>query len=345
MIDKFKKMLIRIPLKTLTICFVFFTIVIIFDECPQLCSFLKDFKSEFVVNILNFARDLRTLYNNIRWLFWSLYIVNIVLLLLKIFLKNRSIKIMVVNTFENVKVNICTKYICENKDFYKDLSNNIKILGSNYLNYTGIVKELDKYVENFMEEKNEKYYAFAGILHTPFILRLGYKVGDGTYFKLFHKKRNEDEFKLLISKKTYSGNYPKLKVEKKLRESDTLIVSIATTFPITDKQLNIFDINNNSFLKFETEDKGFDVIIAEQQVDDYKKIIFENIREIVRIENIKKIHLCISSSVAFTFALGQGFSENYDPEIIIYNFEGQQYTWGIKLFEKAENSIVTPDEK
>ena len=34
----------------------------------------------------------------------------------------------------------------------------------------------------------EKYFAFAGILHTPYILRLGFKVGNQTYFKLFHKK-------------------------------------------------------------------------------------------------------------------------------------------------------------
>ena len=29
----------------------------------------------------------------------------------------------------------------------------------------------------------------------------------------------------------------------------------------------------------------------------------------------------------------------YDSKVIIYNYENQQYTWGIKLFEDAENSI------
>ena len=52
----------------------------------------------------------------------------------------------------------------------------------------------------------------------------------------------------------------------------------------------------------------------------------------------------ISSSVAFTFALGQGFSKNYDPEVIIYNYEKQEYAWGLKLFERSENSIIIPQK-
>lgn len=48
----------------------------------------------------------------------------------------------------------------------------------------------------------------------------------------------------------------------------------------------------------------------------------------------------MSTSVAFTFALGQGFSKNYDPDVIIYNYEKQEYVWGLKLFEKSEDSII-----
>ena len=39
-----------------------------------------------------------------------------------------------------------------------------------------------------------------------------------------------------------------------------------------------------------------------------------------------------TSFVVFTFALGQGFSQQYDPNVIIYNFDRQQYTWGLKIF-------------
>ena len=85
---------------------------------------------------------------------------------------------------------------------------------------------------------------------------------------------------------------------------------------------------------------GYDVIESEEQINHYKKIIFDSIREICREKNIKTIHLCMSTSVAFTFALGQGFSKNYDPDVIIYNYEKQEYVWGLKLFEKSEDSII-----
>ena len=342
--QKFKKILIKIQFKLLIFYFVLSSVVIILNKTTYDLSFLNNFKSEFVLNIIAGISDLNIFHNSIKSIFYFLYFLDIILIIFKIILKNDSIKVMIVNTFENTKVNISTKYMYENKDFYKDLSKDVILLGDNYLSYTAIVRELDKYVENFMEKKEEKYYAFAGILHTPYILRLGYKVGDQTYFKLFQKKKNDDTFKLLVDKKEYSGNYPKLNVEKKLKESSILIVSVSTTFPIIEEQLNKFDIENNNYLGFETVEKGFDIITSEKQIDYYKDVIFNNIREVVRTKKIKQIHLFISSSVAFTFALGQGFSKNYDPSVIIYNYEGQQYTWGLNLFEKAENSIVKPEE-
>ena len=35
---------------------------------------------------------------------------------------------------------------------------------------------------------------------------------------------------------------------------------------------------------------------------------------------------------------------NYDPEVIIYNYEKQEYAWGLKLFERSENSIIIPQK-
>ena len=161
---------------------------------------------------------------------------------------------------------------------------------------------------------------------------------------IIYKKRNESYFKLLKDKNVYIGNYPEMKIEKELKESNELVVSIATTFKIKREQLKQFDIDKNNYIKFETENKGYDVIESEEQVNQYKKIIFEEIREVCRDKKIKLIHLCISSSVAFTFALGQGFSKNYDPEVIIYNYEKQEYAWGLKLFERSENSIIIPQK-
>lgn len=337
---KLKKIIINTPYKLLIGIIIISVIVIYLEKIPHDFSFINNFESEIIVNFVSNVKDYRIIFQKLEPLFWILFITDLTILIYKSILKKESIKIMKINTFENTKINIDTKYMYENDEFFKDLSSNMKLLEGDYEKYKGIVEELDKCVENFMEKKEEKYYAFAGILHTPFILRLGYKIGDQTYFKLFHKKRSDSTFKLLDANETYIGNYPVLKVEKNLSDSDILIVSISTTFPITREQLQNFDINHNNYIKFETDKKGFDVITSEKQIDHYKEIIFNNIRDIVMERNIKLIHLCISSSVAFTFALGQGFSKNYDPKVVIYNYENQEYKWGLKLFEKSEDSIV-----
>ena len=340
MLKKFKRIIIKIPSNVLIGILLIGTIIIIVDKTCWDFSFVNQFKSEIFEIIKSYASDFKLIYNKWIYVFYTIYILNILCLIFKFILKNESIKIMTINTFENTKVNFDTKYLYENTNFEKDLSKNIKLLENNVSNYTKIVEELDNYVKDFMAQKAEKYYAFAGILHTPFALRLGYKIGDETYFKLFHKKRKEDKFKLLSDKDEYLGNYTKMNVEKRLTESDTLVVSISTTFPITEEQLMQFNIENNNYLKFETIEKGFDVITSEKQINEYKDLIFKNIREITSSREIKVIHLCISSSVAFTFVLGQGFSRQYDSNVIIYNYDRQKYTWGLNLFETAENSIV-----
>lgn len=342
--NKFKKILIKTPWKALTIYFIVASIIIFLDKITCNLSFFDQFQSDGIEKMRLYIEDLQIIYDKFKPLFYSIYVFDIILISLKIILKKDSIKIMIVNTFENTKVNILTKYLYENVESPLDLSKDVKRLGTYYLGYKEIVKDLDNYVEKFMSNREEKYFAFAGILHTPFILRLGFKVGDQTYFKLFHKKREEEIFKLLNDKNDYVGNYPEIIMDKQLKESDELIISIATTFEIKKEQLKKFDIENKNYIKFETTVKGFDVINSEKQVNKYKKYIFSNIREVIKEKNIKLIHLCISSSVAFTFALGQGFSQQYDPDVIIYNFDRQQYTWGLNLFENAENSIVYNEE-
>ena len=344
MLEKAKKLIIKIHLKYLIIYLILSVAIVFIDKSGLKLSFLNQFESDWIQVFVKLGKDIKTIYEKVVGLFYVLIILDIVIIIIRCILKNESIKVMIVNTFENTKVDIKTKYIYENKDFYKDLSQEIKILNGNHLAYNEIVKKLDNYAENFMENKKEKYYAFAGIMHTPFILRLGYKIGDNTYFKLFHKKRNEPFFELISDRNEYVGSYPEMKIEKQLKQSDELVVSIATTFDITREELKRFDLNLNSYIKFETDEKGFDIITSEQQVNDYKAIIFNTIRKVCKEKNIKKVHLCISSSVAFTFALGQGFSNQYDSDVIIYNYDNKKYTWGLKLFEKSENCIIYNEE-
>ena len=297
------------------------------------------FSSDEFNKYFNLLKDFCWLEEKTKPIFIFIFLLCIAIIGLKKYFKNDTIKILFVNTFKNNNSKINTRYI--NEDIYsKDISKEVEVLTNDYKKYNTIVERIDNISREFMEAKEYKFFAYGGIMHTPLILRLGYQLGDETYFKLLHKKRDEHYFKLLKDNKTYIGNYPKMNVEKELKQSNELIVSIATTFEITKEKLKKFDIDKKNYIKFETKEKGFDIITSEEQVNQYKRIIFDEIRSIYKQKDIKIIHLCISSSVAFTFALGQGFSRNYDPEVIIYNYEKQEYIWGLKLFEKSEDSII-----
>ncbi|WP_053955762.1 SAVED domain-containing protein [Inediibacterium massiliense] len=204
------------------------------------------------------------------------------------------------------------------------------------------VKKQDELIKNYLGNMSNKYqYGYTGIAHTPLIFRLGYQIGDETRFLLFHKNRNEEYFKQLEEEVgVWNINVEKEKLDDGSKE---LLVSIATTFEISDEQLEVFNIDEINLIKFKTSNLGFDVIQNRKQIDKYVNNIMTKIRSIVNQQKIEKIHLVISSSVAFTFALGQAISNHYDPEIIIYHYDRnneRRYPWGINIYKKVEECLV-----
>ena len=73
MMQKLKKILIKIPFKVLIIYFILSSVVIILDKIPYDFSFLNNFESEWVVNLIAGIKDLRIFYYNIKWIFYLLF--------------------------------------------------------------------------------------------------------------------------------------------------------------------------------------------------------------------------------------------------------------------------------
>lgn len=223
-----------------------------------------------------------------------------------------------------------------------DLIEQMKSIKTNLSQLNYLVNTQDIFIENFMSSVNSKdHYGYMGIAHTPLILRAGYKTGDETSFIIFHKKRNKDYFEELNESEIYTP----IKIEKKeiKQDSQELVVAISTTFPIEDKSLSALNYKEKSIIKFKTDDLGFDVIISNKQIEQYINTILHNVRQIVRDYDIRKIHMVISSSVAFSFALGQRLSSNYDSETIVYHYDNndeKKYPWGISLFKDYSNCVV-----
>lgn len=208
------------------------------------------------------------------------------------------------------------------------------------LNY--VVNTQDNFIEKFKRTlNNTDSYGYMGISHTPFILRAGFKIGDETKFRLFHYYRNPAFYKELDD----NTSYPPLRIEKKDMKVNCreLIVTIATTFDVKDNELSILRPGDKSILKFKLDTLGFDVIKSKRQVDDYVGLIMNEIRTEVKESGILKIHMCIASSIEFTFALGQAISINHDKEITIYSYvanDPKLYPWGINLFKDSSDCIV-----
>lgn len=73
MMQKLKKILIKIPFKVLIIYFILSSVVIILDKIPCDFSFINNFESEWVVNLIAGIKDLRIFYYNIKWIFYLLF--------------------------------------------------------------------------------------------------------------------------------------------------------------------------------------------------------------------------------------------------------------------------------
>lgn len=222
-----------------------------------------------------------------------------------------------------------------------DLIKEVKEKNECYDKFSYIVSTQDNFIEKFKSDiNNVDKFGYMGISHTPLILRAGYKMGDEIKFTLLHKKRNLDYYEQLNE----SEEYTDINIEKKImRNSEELIVAISTTFQIRDTELDALQPDNKSILKFRTDEMGYDVIMSKKQIEKYLNFIFSEIRYIVKEKGIVKIHMAISSSVAFTFALGQSISDHYDPEIVVYHFDmskSKKYPWGISLFNNYSDCII-----
>ncbi len=255
-----------------------------------------------------------------------------------------NMKILGHNTLGKSQFKFKDKYINNANLNIEELNliEDFKGINGNYSDIHYIVKKQDEFIDNYIKSiNNTDSYGYLGVSHTPLILRAGSMFGDESGYILFHKKRDFDYYEMLSNDNIYT---PLIIEKKDIKKSpDELIVAISTTFQIKDEELEIFKPEQKSIIKFSTDKKGFDIILSKNQVDNYIKAILSEVRKIVKEKRIKKIHLVISSSVAFTFALGRSFSNNYDPEIIIYHYDmktQEKYPWGLSLFNKYSNCMV-----
>lgn len=197
----------------------------------------------------------------------------------------------------------------------------------------------DEIIEKVKLRIRNSNLCYYGIAHTPLVFRLGFKLGDQINLKFLHKLRsNESLFQEWTSVQTYAAIQSN--EFNKTVDSQELIVSISTSLEIKKEDLISLKPNNKHILMFKTNSFSFDNIINYVVAENCRNNIMIEIRESVKKYHIKKIHLVISSSVAFTFFLGQAFSAQHDPITVVYHYQNNEYKWGICINEIPENAVV-----
>lgn len=224
--------------------------------------------------------------------------------------------------------------------YIKNISINQSDVMSTPDTYAKAIELQDSIAEKICNLRKGNKLCYYGIAHTPLIFRLGYKIGDENNIMLLHKKRNnaavfeewnrnEDNSYLI----NYNENNGAIK-------SNELLVSIATSLQIKENELSSIGYQDKHYLKFESQVIDFDNILSYSQAERIRNEIMRRIRDACKKYGIKRIHLAIASSSAFTFFLAQAFSPQHDPEIVVYHYSRGDYPWGIIINEEPQNAVI-----
>ena len=210
----------------------------------------------------------------------------------------------------------------------------------NYSKITDEVCKQDTIAKEILLARKNANLCYYGIAHTPLIFRFGFKIGDENNVKFLHKERvNDSHFKEWSSQNSFSTlSYQEIN-ESVL--SDELIVAVATSIKITEKDLTSLDYKNKHILMFESNNLSFDCITSYALAESFRNTIMINVRKYVKKYGIKRMSILLSTSTAFTFYLGQAISAQHDPETIVYHYQNGSYPWGICINSLPEHSYVT----
>lgn len=358
--NNIKKLILNLNTKKLLKICIILSLVSLVILMPNILNFIKDVTkgttSDFIINKVKFVEDIQIINNNLGINF-KVFIITIILWILyiciKLFQKNQCYdslkKIMYIffhttlkeSNFSINKKNSNTEYREEEFNVLSEITNLSCEKSGFEILLQNIIDRQDKKIEEFLLKNKNKEIGYMGISHIPLVTRAGYKVGDGIKVKLFHKKREYEDYDELDNNKEFS----EFIVEKCIKKegSKELIVAVSTSYQIEDYQMEGLGVYTKNLIKFKSETQGVDVILSQIQLDNYLDILLYKLRKFCRQNKIEKIHMVLSTSISFEFALGQRLNSTYDPKTIVYHYDNNKvnkYPWGISIFNKSDNSVV-----
>jgi len=311
--------------------------ILAFGGEPHLMRIEFDPVVDVVRTIVNFVPDISLWLYNIRAITAIVLLLVVACYLVKLFYRERA---LIFKHFSFVK---------QIADYDEKLSTiyRLKVVEIGLPDKMTNINEALMYQDSEIHDALQKtynYYFYYGIAHTPFIFRAGYVFGDECNVRLLHKKRENSSCFTELKKSDSENLRLDINETSPEEQSNELLVIISTTFEVLDSELDCLEPKSKHQLKFELQSKSFDNLSSYNQLERYRNDIFYAMRNLCKKYEINTIHLVASTSVTFSFFLGQGLSATHDPVVIVYHYDKQnenhKYPWGIKIMNEAEFSLV-----
>lgn len=305
--------LLQNPIKAILVIIVFILILMI---C--ICIIYK--KSRFVQKIVNFIENLGFPY------------IKKEIIILAVFTKHNAVTKSVTDKYsligyKKMYINFYRKF-CDDKIKEKDLQS---IVDKQYKNMHKIKKGM----------KNNKSLVYLGFPHIPFALLDGVNFSGTDNVILYEYKgaltnsSNKDFFEL---ENTYNSDIEILNnyEHHTLKSNEEIILKIEQSFDINDNKLKEL-VGDIDLIYLRNKDVKRWGISSYAEVDKFSKEFYKVLQWASK-NDVKKIHLFMTTPVSLTFSFGKVI-EHYHPNIIIYNYHNNEYDWCLDIKNRKVNVI------
>lgn len=287
------------------------------------------------------------------------FILILAILICIIYKKNKVVQ-MIMNFIENLlfpyikKERIILAVFTKHKAVTKSVTEKYSLIGykkmyidhykkfcDNNMTQKKLQSIVDKQYKNMHKikagMKNNNSLVYLGFPHIPFALLDGVNFSGTDNVILYEYKgdsSNKDFFEL---ENEYNSDIEILNnYENYTLESDEIILKIEQSFDINDEKIKEI-VGDIDLIYLKNKDVKRWGISSYAEVDKFSKE-FSKVLQWASNNNIKKIHLFMTTPVSLTFSLGKVI-EHYHPEIIIYNYNNNKYDWCIDIKKRKVNII------
>ena len=170
-------------------------------------------------------------------------------------------------------------------------------------------------IRNMTNQPDLYYFGFVSV---PFAIYDGYSISDNYKIQLCDKAKNDS--------KTYSIEY---KHKRIIQNTYSILNNDEINLVISSSYLINKSLIANGFHTYELNVELIPDKITSNYINDIYFKVLDFLDEASKV-GVKRIHLFVASRQAVSFAIGSAIQARH-PEIIVYEFDGTKYTWGLNF--------------